>query len=155
MPLDYVTDLDLHTDPQLLDGARAVISMGHDEYWSPRMRAAVTAARDAGTNLAFPGANAVYRRIRYAATPLGPDRLEINYNVAAEDPLDGNNAPDVTANWPAPPNADPGVQPDRGAVRLLPRPPTSGRRRRRPRQLAVHRCCSGTRACRASSPGSR
>lgn len=104
LPLDYVTDVDLEANSHLLDGARAVISMGHDEYWSARMRAAVTAARDAGTNLAFFGANAIFRRIRFAGTRLGPDRLEINYKVASEDPVNGR---DNTANWPAPPNANP------------------------------------------------
>ena len=61
VPLAYLTSLDLR--PGVLDGARAVVSLGHDEYWSPGMRAAVTRARDNGTNLAFLGANAVYWRI--------------------------------------------------------------------------------------------
>ncbi|MFB4264368.1 N,N-dimethylformamidase beta subunit family domain-containing protein [Nonomuraea sp. GTA35] len=61
VPLAYLTNLDLV--PGALDGARAVISLGHDEYWSPGMRRAVTRARDRGTNLAFLGANAVYWRI--------------------------------------------------------------------------------------------
>ncbi|GAA2850157.1 N,N-dimethylformamidase beta subunit family domain-containing protein [Nonomuraea rubra] len=61
VPLAYLTNLDLV--PGALDGARAVISLGHDEYWSPGMRRAVTTARDRGTNLAFLGANAVYWRI--------------------------------------------------------------------------------------------
>jgi hypothetical protein len=61
VPLAYLTSLDLK--PGVLDGARAVISLGHDEYWSPAMREAVTRARDQGTNLAFLGANAVYWRI--------------------------------------------------------------------------------------------
>lgn len=107
LPLDFVTDVDLQADPHLLDGARAVISMGHDEYWSPAMRAVLTAARDAGANLASFGANAVFRRIRYAATALGANRLEINYKIAAEDPLNGHDDAAVTANWPDPPKADP------------------------------------------------
>ncbi|MFC4119443.1 N,N-dimethylformamidase beta subunit family domain-containing protein [Nonomuraea zeae] len=61
VPLAYLTSLDLERGA--LDGARAVVSLGHDEYWSPGMRRAVTAARDHGTNLAFLGANAVYWRI--------------------------------------------------------------------------------------------
>ncbi|WP_206067028.1 N,N-dimethylformamidase beta subunit family domain-containing protein [Nonomuraea composti] len=61
VPLAYLTDLDLV--PGALDGARALFSLGHDEYWSPGMRATVTRARDHGTNLAFLGANAVYWRI--------------------------------------------------------------------------------------------
>jgi hypothetical protein len=107
LPLDYVTDIDLQTIPHLLAGARAVVSLGHDEYWSPRMRAALTAARDAGTNLAFLGANAIFRRIRLGSTHLGPDRLIINYKVPEEDPLYGLDPAAVTANWPAAPDARP------------------------------------------------
>jgi len=107
LPLDYVTDADLQTFPGLLDGARAVVSLGHDEYWSPAMRSALTTARDAGANLAFFGANAIYRRIRMEPSRLGPDRLEVNYKDAAEDPLLGHDDGEVTANWPASPDADP------------------------------------------------
>ncbi|MCK9897905.1 N,N-dimethylformamidase beta subunit family domain-containing protein [Frankia sp. AgB32] len=107
LPVDYETDVDLHADPHLLDGARAVISLGHDEYYSPAMRAALTAARDHGTNLAFLGANAVYRRIRLDASPLGPNRLETAYKVAQEDPFYGHDDAQITANWPSPPRAAP------------------------------------------------
>lgn len=105
--LDYVTDIDLHDDPTLLDGARAVISLGHDEYYSVAMRRALERARDAGTNLAFLGANAVYRRIRLSASPIGPDRTETGYKDASEDPLYGVDDAQITANWPSPPEAEP------------------------------------------------
>jgi hypothetical protein len=103
LPLAYLTSVDLQRDPHVLDGARAVISMGHDEYWSPQMRAVLTKAVDAGTNLASLGANMMFRRIRFASSRLGADRLEINYKVAAEDPLEGRDDAQVTADWPAPP----------------------------------------------------
>ncbi|MFI6295433.1 N,N-dimethylformamidase beta subunit family domain-containing protein [Nonomuraea sp. NPDC050790] len=57
----YLTSLDLR--PGALDGARAVVSLGHDEYWTAGMREVVTRARDRGVNLAFLGANAVYWKI--------------------------------------------------------------------------------------------
>ena len=41
-------------------GTRLFISVGHDEYWSGPQRAAVEAARDAGTHLAFFSGNEVY-----------------------------------------------------------------------------------------------
>ncbi len=107
LDLDYVTDVDLHADPTLLDGARAVISLGHDEYYSVAMRRALEKARDAGTNLAFLGANAVYRRIRLGSSPVGPDRLETAYKNPGEDPLDGVDNAQITANWPSPPRAEP------------------------------------------------
>ena len=105
LPLEYATDVDLHADQHLLDGAVGVVSMGHDEYWSLPMRAAVERARDRGVDLAFLGANAVYRRIRFQPSPLGPDRVEVNYKLAAEDPLSGSGRADVTADWPAQPQA--------------------------------------------------
>jgi hypothetical protein len=107
LPLAYADDVDLHRDPHLLDGAAGLISMGHDEYYSVAMRRALTAARHRGTNLAFLGANAVYRRIRLQSTAIGPNRLEVNYKDPAEDPVSRRHPRQTTANWPSPPAADP------------------------------------------------
>ena len=71
LDLAYVTSMDIDADPHLLDGASALVSMGHDEYWTPAERANVTAARDSGVNLAFLGANAMFRRTRLQSTTLG------------------------------------------------------------------------------------
>jgi hypothetical protein len=106
LPLGYATDVDLHRRPHLLDAAAAVISLGHDEYWSPAMRTAVTTARDHGTNVAFLGANAVFRKIRFGSTGLGPDRLEINYKDAT-DPIGRVDPAQVTTQWREPPSSDP------------------------------------------------
>ncbi len=107
LPLAYLTSVDLDLYPGILAGARAVVSEAHDEYWSPAMRAAVTRARDQGVNVAFFGANAIFRKIRFESSPLGPDRIEVNYKIPAEDPLYGKDDALVTGNWPTPPDADP------------------------------------------------
>jgi hypothetical protein len=108
LPLAYVTSVDIATDPQLLNGASALISLGHDEYWSPPERANVTAARDAGVNLAFLGANAMFRRTRLAATALGANRLVICYRTSyTEDPMYGKDNALVTTDWREPPYPDP------------------------------------------------
>jgi hypothetical protein len=107
VPLAYETDVDLDRDPAILRGARAVISLGHDEYYSAAMRHALLAARDAGTNLAFLGANAMYRHIRFASSPLGPDRVEICYKDAALDPIYRVNKSQATQNWRDPPDPRP------------------------------------------------
>jgi hypothetical protein len=107
VPLAYETDVDLDRDPAILHGARAVISLGHDEYYSAAMRHALLAARDAGTNLAFLGANAMYRHIRFASSPLGPDRVEICYKDAAIDPMYGVRNSETTQNWRDPPDPRP------------------------------------------------
>ena len=107
IPLGYATDVDLHADPSLLDGARGMVTLGHDEYWSTNMRTAATVARDHGVNLAFLGGNEVYRHIRFEATPLGPNRLEINYKSFAEDPYSKTDPLEATQDWRLPPNPRP------------------------------------------------
>jgi hypothetical protein len=104
LPLAYGTDTELHADPHLLDGARAVISLGHDEYYSQAMWDALVAARDRqGTNLAFLGANAIYRHIRLGPTSVGPNRLETDYKDANLDPMLKTNPAEATSQWRQPP----------------------------------------------------
>ena len=107
VPLAYETDVDINENPGLLTGARAVISLGHDEYYSQAMRTALTSARDAGSNIAFLGANAVYRHIRFASTALGADRLVICYKDAAIDPMYTVNKSLTTQDWRDPPDPRP------------------------------------------------
>lgn len=97
------TDVDLHARGDLLAHHRALVSLGHDEYWSYEMRAAARTALDAGVNLAFLGANACYRQIRLDATAIGPHRHQVCYKSATEDPFYGHNNARVTVNWPQPP----------------------------------------------------
>jgi len=103
--LAYMTSVDVATDPAALAGARGIVSPGHDEYWTVAMRDAVTKARDAGTNVAFLGANAVYWRVRYEPGPLGANRILVGYKDAALDPL--RNRPDTTAKWRSRPDPRP------------------------------------------------
>ncbi|OIQ86297.1 hypothetical protein GALL_318410 [mine drainage metagenome] len=84
--IDYVTDVDVATIPNLLQGARAYVSAGHDEYWTGQERTAVEQARSNGTNLLFFGANVAYWETRLAPSPLGPNREMILYKSAMEDP---------------------------------------------------------------------
>ena len=56
-------------------------------------------ARDDGVNLAFMGANAMFRHIRFEDSPLGPRRHEIAYKVASEDPLLRVDPAEVTVDW--------------------------------------------------------
>ncbi len=99
LDLTYETDVDLEARPASASAHRLMVSLGHDEYWSVNMRSAAEHARDHGTSLLFLGANAVYRRIRYASSPLGPDRFEIAYKSAGEDPVRATDPENVTVNW--------------------------------------------------------
>jgi hypothetical protein len=108
LPLAYVTSMDIDGDPHLLDGAHALFTPGHDEYWTPQERSHVTAARNAGTNIAFMGANTLFRRTRMASTRLGTGRLVICYKTSyLQDPMYGKNNALVTSDWREPPSPDP------------------------------------------------
>ncbi|HZU72030.1 MAG TPA: N,N-dimethylformamidase beta subunit family domain-containing protein [Acidimicrobiales bacterium] len=105
--LAYWTDLDLSTDASALANHKLLVSLGHDEYWSKSMFDGALAARDAGVNLAFLGANACFRHIRLEDSPTGPNRHVVCYKSAAEDPLNGVDDSDVTADWPSGPQPRP------------------------------------------------
>ena len=107
LPLAYLTDTDLAAQPGILRGARALITLGHAEYWSRTMRWAAAKARDSGTNLAFLGADAINRHIRFEATPLGPNRLVVCYKSADEDPVARTDPADSTQDWRMPPDPRP------------------------------------------------
>ena len=61
----YQADVDTARFPESFAGRSVVAVAGHSEYWSKSMRDRFEAARDAGVDLAFFGANAAYWQIRY------------------------------------------------------------------------------------------
>jgi hypothetical protein len=95
----YTTDVDTHVDGARLLASKAVLSVGHDEYWSLEMYDAIEHARDAGVHLGFFGGNAAYWQIRFASSASGePNRIIECYKDAALDPVQG---PTTTARWRA------------------------------------------------------
>jgi hypothetical protein len=104
LKLNYAADVDLHGRSEVADGALGIALLGHSEYWSRQMRAALTAARERGANLAFFGANDIYRRIRMKSSPLGPERRMVNYKDGTLDPV---KTADTTADWPKRPFSNP------------------------------------------------
>jgi hypothetical protein len=74
--LSYVDSLDVHGygtpgARNRLTEAEAVLSIGHDEYWSQAMWDAFQAARDNGVDLGFFSANTAYWRVRFETGPTG------------------------------------------------------------------------------------
>ena len=118
IPVSYLANTDLALDPGVLQGARAYVSLGHDEYWSREMRDAVVAARDTGTNLAFLGANTMYWRVRLESSARDvPGRVVVGYKWDARnnDPLYASDPELATTRWrdapsPEPENAVTGMQ---------------------------------------------
>ena len=101
LDLAYLTSWELHHDPDVLAGAVAWSRRGTTSTGTVPMRRQVEAARDAGVNLAFLGANALYWRVRYS----DHGRLVTCYKSAALDPKD--DAVDTTAKWRQAPRPDP------------------------------------------------
>jgi hypothetical protein len=121
LDVSYWTDIDLHERPGLVLNHRALITMSHDEYWSTQMRSGVETALARGINLAFFGADAVQWVTRFQSSPLGPDREQIVYKSASEDPLTGRDDANVSVRFRDPPVSDPqskliGEQSDCSAV---------------------------------------
>jgi hypothetical protein len=107
LDVTYWTDVDFHARPQLLNNHKALISLGHDEYWSLEMRTGGIQSVASGVNMAFLGANACYRQIRFEPSPLGPNRHQVCYKSASEDPLTGTDNTRVTVNWSQAPVSKP------------------------------------------------
>jgi len=85
----------------LIEQHKVLVAAGHDEYWSAQEVANVTAARNAGVNMAFFTGNEVYWKTRWAPDAAGENnRTLITYkeslNSAQSDPDD---PPTWTGAW--------------------------------------------------------
>lgn len=107
LDVSYWTDVDLHQRGQLATNHRAIVIPGHDEYYTVEMRQDLEAARDAGVNLGFFGANNVYRRIRLEPSAIGADRHEVNYRDAKRDPMSSVDPTRVTTSFREAPASNP------------------------------------------------
>ena len=63
--INYITDLDLDSDPTALRGTQSIVVCGQSEYWTERMRGAMDASVDRGINLVALGANTGYNKVTY------------------------------------------------------------------------------------------
>lgn len=82
--VSYVTNLDLHENPNIIYSHKAFLSVGHDEYWTYQMKSAVHAAQSNGIHLGFFAANEAYWQIRLEPSAAGqPNRTITAYKEAA------------------------------------------------------------------------
>jgi sugar lactone lactonase YvrE len=102
----YVTNVDLDSSPELLEGRQLYMTAGHDEYWSLPERNALENARDQGLSMAFFSGNTAYRRIRLEPSGAGvPRRIVTCYKSRSLDPQ--HDAADCTAEYHSAPYARP------------------------------------------------
>jgi hypothetical protein len=66
-PVAYTTIESIDGDPAQVRGARALIDVGHSEYWSAGDQRAFAGARERGTSLIFISSDTMAWRVRFAA----------------------------------------------------------------------------------------
>ncbi len=121
--VSYSTNIDTHTNGARLLSFKALLSVGHDEYWTKEMRNSFEAARNAGVHLGFFGANAAYWQIRFEPSSLGePNRTIASYrdDTDTNDPIFQINPAESTFRFrqlSRPESALIGVQYDYNSVR--------------------------------------
>jgi len=86
--VSYSTDIDTHANGARLLPYKALLVVGHSEYWTADMYDHVAVARDQGTDLGFFSANNAYWHVRLdAASNNGPsNRVMTVYKDAGIDP---------------------------------------------------------------------
>ncbi len=84
----YTTNVETHSQGELLRLHKAFLSVGHDEYWTWQMRDQVETARNLRVNVGFFGSNACYWQIRYEPSPITnePRRTIICFKEEGPDP---------------------------------------------------------------------
>ena len=63
--INYITDIDLDSDPTALRNTKSIVVGGHSEYWTERMRGAIDTSVDRGINFVSLGGNTAYNKITY------------------------------------------------------------------------------------------
>jgi hypothetical protein len=93
--IDVAVSQDLDQHPEVLDGVRLFLSVGHDEYWSWGMRDTVEGFLAAGGNAAFFGGNTCWWQVRFE------DGTMVCFKYRAdEDPVLGtDNERRLTECW--------------------------------------------------------
>ena len=117
--VSYFTNTDTERNGSLILNHKVWMSNGHDEYWSPAMRANVLAARNAGVHLAFFSGNTMFWKIRWENSTDGtntPYRTMVCYKETYGDVTDPLDPPTWTGTWRDPTNSPPadGGQPENG-----------------------------------------
>jgi hypothetical protein len=97
--VDYLADTDVDASPGLLRDRAEIIVGSHAEYATTRLYDALEAARNAGTNLAFLGANQIYWHVLLTRTADGSPLAVRLHRVLAEDPARTSAPADVTVRW--------------------------------------------------------
>jgi methionine-rich copper-binding protein CopC len=101
--VSYVSQADVSAPgaASMLEQHKVFLTAGHSEYWDVGARSNVTAARDAGVNLAFFAGNLMWWETRWAPDSNGENyRTLITYKESLDSAqTDPDDPPDWTGNW--------------------------------------------------------
>ena len=112
--VSYTSGVDMSQSgaASIIEQHKIFMSTGHDEYWTGQQRANVTAARDAGVNLAFFSGNEIFWKTRLEPSIDGsntPNRTLVAYKETHYDtPTDPQDPPTWTGTWMDPRFSPPG-----------------------------------------------
>ncbi len=99
MDVAYVSDVDVHANKDFDARVKAVLQVGHNEYWSPQMREHLeAAARERGKGIGFFTGDTGGWAVRYEDSALGPRRLLVCYKDAP-DPVAATDPAQSTKLW--------------------------------------------------------
>lgn len=100
--LDYATDHDFESNPNLLDGYACVLLVGHSEYWSASQRKQLDHYVTEGGNLAIFSGNTGYWKVRWEDD--GTTLIAHKWSGETGDPLwaDPATRQDATHLWSHP-----------------------------------------------------
>lgn len=78
----YATDQDLDNNPAYFEGRKAILFVGHSEYWSRPMFDHALALRDKGVNMLFATGNTALWQVRFAPGSGGDGSTMICYKTS-------------------------------------------------------------------------
>ena len=94
--VEFCTNVDLHSDGDLLNNYKLFLSVGHDEYWTWEMRDNIDLFINAGGNAAFFSGNVSWWQARLEAQDEIDNRVLVCYRKAGLDP---ESYPKKTIHW--------------------------------------------------------
>jgi hypothetical protein len=101
--VSYISSIDADRNSSLLLQHKALLSVGHDEYWSPNMRSGFETARGNGIHLGFFSGNEMFWKIRWENSIDGSNtayRTEVCYKeTKSATPIDPLDPPTWTGTW--------------------------------------------------------
>ena len=111
--VSYVSQSDVSAPgaASMIEQHKVLMNTGHSEYWDAGDRTNVTAARNAGVNLAFFTGNTMWWKTRWANSQYGnePDRTLITYKESLDSTQsDPSDPPTWTGEWRDPRFSPPG-----------------------------------------------